>query len=427
MPVPNFVLTLPRSGSTLLRFILDSHPLITCPPESQLALLSSNVLDCWLSYKSPETLEERKELGIRQVRSNAQRLISWHLRSSGKSVFCDKSLPNVENAFMLADIFPRSRFICLYRHPLDFVASAVESCRWGFQSYGLYPYVAGGANNFVFGLVRAWCEKTSIMLALEERYPARTLRVTYETLVRSTATVYQELCEFLSVPDDPAGVSGAMRIDHVHGYGDHKILLTNEIETDSLGRGSAVPVHLMTAPGMTNVNELISHLGYAPIDLQWGLQPSELRRGLEGTTSYSEATGTLLKLLPTLPSPTADPSSEKRPLVRFLVEEFDNPRGWLIDLSKAGLRPNDGSIPAPVTLIARYRGLVNLLSGATSIRDAFSNGDLRYGVCADPDVAAGAARRFDDLFRRGGDADPALLDPRACLATYNTRERGLEE
>ncbi len=41
---PVFILTLPRSGSTLLRFLLDSHSHITCPPETQMALLCSNVL-----------------------------------------------------------------------------------------------------------------------------------------------------------------------------------------------------------------------------------------------------------------------------------------------------------------------------------------------------------------------------------------------
>jgi hypothetical protein len=33
---PIFVLTVARSGSTLLRFILDSHPDLACPPETNI-------------------------------------------------------------------------------------------------------------------------------------------------------------------------------------------------------------------------------------------------------------------------------------------------------------------------------------------------------------------------------------------------------
>jgi hypothetical protein len=34
---PTFILATSRSGSTLLRFIIDSHPDFACPPETQVA------------------------------------------------------------------------------------------------------------------------------------------------------------------------------------------------------------------------------------------------------------------------------------------------------------------------------------------------------------------------------------------------------
>jgi hypothetical protein len=33
---PVFVLCMARSGSTLLRFLLDAHPELACPPETML-------------------------------------------------------------------------------------------------------------------------------------------------------------------------------------------------------------------------------------------------------------------------------------------------------------------------------------------------------------------------------------------------------
>jgi hypothetical protein len=35
-PDPLFVLCMARSGSTLLRFLLDAHPDLACPPETNL-------------------------------------------------------------------------------------------------------------------------------------------------------------------------------------------------------------------------------------------------------------------------------------------------------------------------------------------------------------------------------------------------------
>jgi hypothetical protein len=114
--------------------------MITCPPETQLSLLCAEVIDTWLNYNNPEDFELRKKHAIKQARANARNIISWHLESAGKSVFCDKSLPNLDHALLLAELFPRAKFICLYRHPMDFIISAIESCKFGYSHFGLYPY-----------------------------------------------------------------------------------------------------------------------------------------------------------------------------------------------------------------------------------------------------------------------------------------------
>ena len=44
---PVFVLTSSRSGSTLLRFILDSHPELACPPETTVASACASLLRSW--------------------------------------------------------------------------------------------------------------------------------------------------------------------------------------------------------------------------------------------------------------------------------------------------------------------------------------------------------------------------------------------
>ena len=44
---PVFILTGSRSGSTLLRFILDTHPDLACPPETNFTGAALHMLRSW--------------------------------------------------------------------------------------------------------------------------------------------------------------------------------------------------------------------------------------------------------------------------------------------------------------------------------------------------------------------------------------------
>jgi hypothetical protein len=44
---PVFVLCMGRSGSTLLRFLLDAHPELACPPETSLPALCGQLSVVW--------------------------------------------------------------------------------------------------------------------------------------------------------------------------------------------------------------------------------------------------------------------------------------------------------------------------------------------------------------------------------------------
>ena len=59
---PVFVLCGARSGSTLLRFVLDAHPELTCPPETNLPSLCAQVATVWsLIEGAPLSLERGDE------------------------------------------------------------------------------------------------------------------------------------------------------------------------------------------------------------------------------------------------------------------------------------------------------------------------------------------------------------------------------
>lgn len=387
---PVFILTLPRSGSTLLRYLLDSHSLITCPPESQIALLCSNVLECWLSYRSPNDLDQRKARGMAQARKAARELMNWHLQQSGKRIFCDKSLPNVDRGQVLGELFGRARFICLYRHPMDFVASAIEASQYGFSGFGLYPYLVGSVDNFVFGLARAWCEKTAAMLAIEERWPKRCHRVLYEELVLTPEPTMRALSKFLEVDFESEAVAGALRATHLEGYGDFKIGLTDRLTSDSVGRGSAVPIRLLTPFALSNLNSLVEQVGYEPISADWNLCPSPLRRGMLEEERASCSRGIEGYLRVSARNLSEKPEGAGAPTIRVLVEEFGDPRGWIVDASAGSVYPDNPEQSVSVTIIARLDALNGLCTGSLSLLQATRDGTLRFGVNAELAETQGA-------------------------------------
>src|SRR5215472_3984507 len=72
---PIFVLTTSRSGSTLLRFILDSHPDIACPPETSIAGTAAQLARTWhiVENAGSETAELTKPAALPPHAANAVR------------------------------------------------------------------------------------------------------------------------------------------------------------------------------------------------------------------------------------------------------------------------------------------------------------------------------------------------------------------
>src|SRR6185437_1179652 len=58
-PDPVFVLCMGRSGSTLLRFLLDAHPELACPPETSLPALCGQLAVVWSLIEGAPLAAER--------------------------------------------------------------------------------------------------------------------------------------------------------------------------------------------------------------------------------------------------------------------------------------------------------------------------------------------------------------------------------
>ncbi|HEV2376604.1 MAG TPA: sulfotransferase [Streptosporangiaceae bacterium] len=295
---PVFVLCHGRSGSTLLRFLLDAHPELACPPETNLPGMAVQLATVWSLIEGAPLSAERgdeppvvPEAAILGVRRTMDEMTASYLARRGKGRYCDKSLGTARFAELLMRVYPETKFLCLYRHPMDVIASGLEACPWGLNGYGFEQYIGATPGNAVLALARFWAENVTTIAATEERFAHASHRLRYEDLVSDPETVAAGIFEFLGVPQQP-GISARCFAPERERFGpaDYKIWHTSQVTTGSVGRGWSLPVAMIPPPVLAQVNELAGKLGYRQADDTWGTGtvPADLRVAPAGTASGPE-------------------------------------------------------------------------------------------------------------------------------------------
>ena len=175
-----FVICTLRSGSTLLRVLLDSHSQIRSPHELHLRHVSVGFDEKW-SERS------MNELGLDQRAAEYllwDRLLHRELAASGKSIIADKTPNNVFIVDRLREAWPDARFIYLLRHP-----GAIARSRQAYKGEGSDDDVDRNAR-----LIRRYCEALE---AARQTYPGHTLR--YEDLTADPERELRAICSFLGI------------------------------------------------------------------------------------------------------------------------------------------------------------------------------------------------------------------------------------
>ena len=178
LEAPVFVMSSVRSGSTLLRVVLDSHSQLHSPHEMHLRHMRVSVP------------KGNLEKAMREVGLDAERLrfLLWdrvlhrELTESGKRILVNKTPSDVFIADDIARCWPDARFIHLLRHP-----GAIARSR---QDY--HPNDSTEENAAVVLRYAGALEKA------RSQHPGLTVR--YEDLTAEPERVTRELCEFIGVP-----------------------------------------------------------------------------------------------------------------------------------------------------------------------------------------------------------------------------------
>jgi protein-tyrosine sulfotransferase len=432
VPDPVFVLCMARSGSTLLRFLLDAHPELACPPETSLPALCGQLAVVWsliegapLSANRGDAPPQVPDAAIAGIRRMLHEMTGGYLARRGKKRFCDKSLGSALTAGLLLRIYPEARFVCLYRHPMDMIRSGLDACPWGLSGYGFDQYAGSSPGNAVLALARYWLDHATAIATFQEQHPDRCHTVRYEDLVTAPEAVAAELFDFLGVAPAP-GITEYCFTGEREQFGpaDYKIWATSAINDDSVGRGESVPVGMIPMPIVAAINELTDRVGYLPLDEGWGTPGRPADPRLPGTAKApaapgsgsspaAEATGLLEESLRIRLASIDDRFANRWESVltdKFLIVCRTQAGGcevqWLVDLVTRGITREDeededqasedmtpeGAAPDDTepedvewTILGSPETWQAILSGQVNLQVAMRHNDLRYCSASEED------------------------------------------
>ena len=231
MADPVFIVGPFRSGTTLVRYILDSHSNLACPGETTFLADMDRMLNDERSLAGFDALGfDRSEL-LTHARHFVSYFYENYARSKNKSRWADKSPTYVDHLDFIAELFPDTRFVLVMRHPLDQIHSHTQGGQ--LLPERLHGYGVAGEDPRILG-ARCWNEKTLRMLEFANRHRSRSQIIRYDGLCENPETVTRMLFEFLDEPWEP-GVLRFWDFDHDQGLEDSRIRTTRSFSLSTGG------------------------------------------------------------------------------------------------------------------------------------------------------------------------------------------------
>jgi len=268
------IVGMPRSGTTLLRRILDSHPAICAPGETFLLRATSRFLESEeiafgidygvLGGLKPLGFTAEEILG--RLRAVPFQFYDDMARRAGKRRWAAKTAVDSFYVGAIERLYSgHVQFVCMVRHGLDVVCSLKEFSD-ELQGYiaELRPYVQRHARPLE-AFAHAWVDVTTALTGLAERHAESAILLRYEDLVAEPNATLSRLFAFLGEDWDPALPQQAFGKRDVTGLGDWKTYATHEFRGDSVGRWRDLP-DAMAARLVAVVNPTLATCGYPPVE-----------------------------------------------------------------------------------------------------------------------------------------------------------------
>ncbi len=295
---PIFILGVPRSGTTLLRTILDGHSAIAAGPEtpwlgghqprSLMALWGALRNEPWgycKSFGMPDAVATEAARAFMTV------LMDRYCQHKHKSRWAEKTPDNALYVPFLLELFPEAKFIHLTRDGLDTAmsTSVIAPHRKGISAFleknlGFGPGVPP-VDNTPFAAILRWRHWNNLIrtgLSGHEHH-----EISYEHLVTEPASTIRALMDFIGEPFEPAMLDYAKSKHDFPSWewGSADVMARGTIGAESVGRGKrelmpdqlrhlSPMVHASSSPEPLPAPEVLGywiHAFAAPM----GLEPPE--------------------------------------------------------------------------------------------------------------------------------------------------------
>jgi len=133
---PIFIVGSPRSGTTLMRSIIDAHPAIFCPPLETFLFTSMRptFLGHIWDYQFSNSLFSRSDY-LQWLRDFVLSLFANHGMLCGKRRFAEKTPSHVHVMDLIREAFPDAQFIHMIRNGYE-VCRSIKEMPWGHKDIG---------------------------------------------------------------------------------------------------------------------------------------------------------------------------------------------------------------------------------------------------------------------------------------------------
>lgn len=276
----------PRSGTTLLRRLLDAHSDIAAPPETFLFGAAARFIESTLTAGGNDVgvLAALDYLGfdddetLARLRGLCFGFLDEYADKCGKVRWAEKTALDAFHIDAIERICgDHVHYIGMVRHPFSVAASCIEFC----DAMGTYPpvlhaYVRQWPQPLE-AFVRSWIDVTKALVALGEHRADRVIVLRYEDLVEDPEGVIGDLLEFVDADPATDFVASALARTGQLGFSDHKTYASRDVHSQAVERWRSLPEPQIRRLAPL-VEDWLDLLGYPKIDAEPVEDPTEGRR-----------------------------------------------------------------------------------------------------------------------------------------------------
>jgi hypothetical protein len=267
------ILGVPRSGTTLLRRLLNWHPEVHCGGESFLLTAAAKFLRAdeivdgidygVLGGLAASNIPPQELLD--DLRGLVEKFFERMAQTAGKPRWASKTaidsfyVPEIELLFQ-----GRARFVCVVRHGLDVALSLKDLCDANeIYLREIHDYIVRYPRPLV-AFAHLWADVTEKLLDLAARRPDSAIVLRYEDLVRAPSAEMERLARFLEL-EAGHDLLPALLNDRPKGLGDWKTYEKTAVEDSSIDRWRSLSAAAVTRLAPI-VNPILERTGYLRVE-----------------------------------------------------------------------------------------------------------------------------------------------------------------